>query len=34
MTAIGEKQTFRYTALNVRFRQDRTFAPSDVIGWF
>jgi hypothetical protein len=34
MAAHGETQPLRHAALNVRFQQDRTFAPSAAIGRF
>jgi hypothetical protein len=32
MSLYGETRPLRHTTLNVRFQQDRTFAPSAVIG--
>jgi hypothetical protein len=32
MSSFGESQTLRPAVLNDRFQQDRTFAPSAVIG--
>jgi hypothetical protein len=33
MTHIGESQTLRRTEPNVCFQQDRTFAPTAMMGW-
>jgi hypothetical protein len=34
MTDIGETRPLRHTALNVRFQQHRTFAPTALMGRF